>query len=169
MSESRRALRDFYKLPENALSSSTSDAGSELGGPPGELIDEASRSTSLQGQSSQENIIDVMPELEEEPLTTMGELDQPNPDVSNFVSKLAENQTLPNFISTITQIKREQVALESAQRELVNDNYKKLIKAAEMLSYVSKQGDLANLEELTDSIDSLSEWFSKLPGAPTKN
>lgn len=160
MSESRRALRDFYKLPENALDPS-SRTGSDVS-----LPRDPNEEASPQGSPSR-NSVDAMLELGEEPLTTMGELDQSNPDIPKFVSKLAETQALPNFISTISQIKREQIALESAQRELVNDNYKKLIKAAEMLSYVSKQGDLINLEELTESVKSLSEWSSKLPNAPS--
>lgn len=142
--ESRRALRNFYKLPSDTASETASNVGSEFG-------------SEVAFQPS--TIEDVE---EEEQLTQLDELDAEDADIPQFVQKLVHEKNLTTFTHTVGQIRRERAALASAQQELVNDNYKRLIHAAEALEYLSGQGDLASVKELSDPVNRLADFAKKM-------
>lgn len=123
--ESRKALREFYKLRE---------ARAEP--PPQHEVDE---------------------------LTEVAELDGADVDVDAYVARAVQEHGLAAFVALVEQIRKERNALASAQRELVNDNYKKLIQAAETLGYLSSQGDLAGLEALQAPVHTFAALLAKLP------
>lgn len=144
-STTRKALRDFYKLPSETHSKPTPDEAANNGnvesGPenfPVEQDEDGIESTKLQ------------------------ELDTEEVKVEDFVNNLAHTESLESFVAIADQIKREEQMLASAQRELVNDNYKKLIRAAETLNYLSSQGDLAGVKNLEEPVLRLTEWSQNL-------
>lgn len=144
--ESRKALREFYKLKAgDSGSSSPSVNGSDI---------LKSEPVAVPTEQPVEQDSDDFTELEE--------LDQEDVDIDAFVSKTIKDYGLIHFIATANQIRKERNALASSQRELVNDNYKKLIQAAETLGYLSTQGDLAALEELQPTVHEFSEWVSSI-------
>lgn len=100
---------------------------------------------------------------EQDDFTELEELDAENVDIHEFVDKTIRDHGLAHLVATIGQISRERNALASSQRELVNDNYKKLIQAAETLGYLSSQGDLAGLEELSKPVHELSGLLAEMP------
>jgi len=142
MSESRRALRNFYKLPADL--ETASDLGSDLGS------ETASQLTTLDEDD------------EEEQLTQLDELDAEGASVPEFVRRLVREKNLTGFTHTASQIRRERAALASAQQELVNDNYKRLIHAAEALEYLSAQGDLASVDSMAEPVDRLADFAARM-------
>lgn len=167
MSEgSRRALRDFYKLPaDRQQGESSTDIGSDTDGSQNGSHSRAQSESQSEphGEThAHAPNLDNFEQEEDGELTEIRELDRDDLDVEEFVRKLADEQPLASFIATADQIRREEASLASAQRELVNDNYKKLIRAAETLGYLSSQGDLAGVNSLVEPVGRLTEWTEKL-------
>lgn len=145
-STTRKALRDFYKLPSETQSGKKEDeekADSNAKSEPASLPIEQDEDDDTEG-------------------TKIEELDNEDISVKDFVHKLAQTESLERFVAVADQIKREEQMLASSQRELVNDNYKKLIFAAETLGYLSSQGDLAGVSSLDEPVERLTQWTQKL-------
>lgn len=95
--------------------------------------------------------------------TSLDALDAPDANAEEFVNNLIQNVGLVQFIQISDQVRREKLTLASAQRELVNDNYRKLIQAAETLGYLSKQGDLAGIMDLTEPVNAFAKLVEEIP------
>lgn len=85
------------------------------------------------------------------------DVDLPDTLPAEYTENLLSNATLAELISTEDAIAQEKAALESSQRELVNNNYKKLIQAAKSLEYLNGQGALTGLEALAASVQAISD------------
>lgn len=147
-STTRKALRDFYKLPSEAQNGKD-ESGED-------------RKAKTDTNNDNQSLPIEQDEDDETEDTKIEELDNEEVSVKDFVHKLAQTESLERFVAIADQIKREEQMLASSQRELVNDNYKKLIFAAETLGYLSSQGDLAGVSSLDEPVERLTKWTQSL-------
>ncbi|PRT54134.1 Vacuolar protein sorting-associated protein 51 [Wickerhamiella sorbophila] len=116
----RKALRDFYKIEEEA-----------------------------------EINIDTHHEL------SLNHLDTPGLDPKQYVSELLASSSLAELAKTAANLEHEINALDSEQKSLVYNNYKKLIHASETLNYIAGNGPRQGLENLVPLFDEIAQQISK--------
>lgn len=90
------------------------------------------------------------------------DLDLPGTLPHEYAKNLLSTAGLAELLATEEAISQEKAALESSQRELVNNNYKKLIQAANTLEYLNGQSALAGLEALATPVQSIADLSKKL-------
>lgn len=116
----RKALRDFYKIQEEA------------------------------------NInIDTHHEL------SLNDLDKPGLDPKEYVAQLVTSSSLAELAKTAVNLEHEINTLDSEQKSLVYNNYKKLIHASETLSYIAGNGPQQGLENLVPLFDEIAKQVGK--------
>ena len=88
--------------------------------------------------------------------TAASELDSPDLDVDSYISKLLAGSSLAGLAKTVAQLDHEVNTFDSEQKSLVYNNYKKLIRAASTLEYLTESKSLDNLEALAPQFEAIA-------------
>lgn len=101
--------------------------------------------------------VDVQHELS----LTLNDLDAPSVDANEYVAKLLTGGSLSELARTAAGLEHEINTLDSEQKSLVYNNYKKLIRASETLGYIAGTGPLDGLEAMVPQFEEIAAMVAE--------
>lgn len=109
----------------------------------------------LRPQEPQEAPAEVRDKLPDSEDDVLSELDAPGFDADKFVEQLSDGEIL-NIVKAHRELITQVRTLDSEQKALVYNNYKKLIKASETLEYTNASNS-EWIDKLAAEIDSIAD------------
>lgn len=138
-SSAREALRDFYRLRDNRVKSTDILSGVQQ----------------LQTPDDEDDICSE----------TTAALDAADVDAQEFAAHLLGTGSLDQIVDVHHALNHDLKALDSQQKALVYNNYKKFIKASESLQSISATSTLEGLGDVAAAVEEMSGIVANLPPA----